>query len=264
MIETEQKIFFLDLPLELRLQVYKLLCIEDKIHITYHWGRDLTGCVYYPTRVSVEDTPGTSRRRSRGGLKSYNLLRVNRQMTSEAAGVVYGCNDFEFDSFTGLSSFLYGIGGNRSHLRHISFTSRLRSSNKNVLSRRVFKKLEAATHLRSMKLPQGSVGSFDLPARSITLENMKRLLVAMTPMLKSLHEASAPAENNTNVLDLVHFYPDAPRCRHCLQANAWMHGRSPTCGAEMGQGTCPAVAESCRMLDKTFRGMVEAMLEVTP
>lgn len=53
------------------------------------------------------------------GPNALAILRVNNQIFTEAAPIVYGNNHFHFNDFRGLKTFLDSIGDMRQYIRHI-------------------------------------------------------------------------------------------------------------------------------------------------
>ncbi|KAI2732782.1 hypothetical protein DTO012A8_10183 [Penicillium roqueforti] len=96
---------FLDLPLELRLIIYKFLLSFDEIYIE--------------KRVRDRDVdPHRS-----GTWMQHNpinnplaIMSVSRQIYDEARRTFYGLNTFTFGSFYGLPVFLIGIGAENAML----------------------------------------------------------------------------------------------------------------------------------------------------
>ena len=113
-VKERQTLSFLDLPGEIRTQIYKLVLVFESIETeTRSSARSHTyNCA---GRDSFRELPFSRHYRNwRGTVRpALGLLRLNKQINAEAASVFYGHNEFRFTSSNGrdtLEAFCRTIG----------------------------------------------------------------------------------------------------------------------------------------------------------
>jgi len=201
---------FLDLPPELRKMVYDMLLVESAwpgyIDIESHKP---VGKPRRPVRT------GFRRRAHRGmdwnptvgkwvgqTISNLSLLRVNKQMLSETAPVVYGQNTFKFSHMKYADIFLKTVSSNCRYLRYFQLGEYAYDVAK---APAVFTMLTAATSLRKLTIAHRnicqSIGTQYYQRYRRT--TMKMFVAQCMPLLKARHEAQDEADDVVNVLDLI-------------------------------------------------------------
>lgn len=136
--KERQTISFLDLPGEIRTQIYKLALVFDGIEIETRLNH-LTHIVSCGDQQNKRNKhwcpwcPGHYRTWSKTVRPALGLLRLNKQINAEAASIFYGHNEFRFTSPNGrdtLEAFCKTIGeANTRRLakitHHVTFDNRV-------------------------------------------------------------------------------------------------------------------------------------------
>ena len=274
-LQDLQAFRFLELPAEIRNMIYSHL-FED--------GREVQIGTYKPhgkPRRPVSPTfrtPGWGTKPqgavwdSENGKwdgqehSSHAILRVCRQLLSEAAPVAYGGNIYGATRFCDLNLFLTSIGSMRRFLRHVRLPNRQHGSSSAVL---VFKALRDALDLRSVIVSH--TNACDARTRTwysyYLVVTPKVLAHWLRPILNGIVERQLAVNEaaETDVLDIVKI--------DCVEANRWRVDIEYVCArCNAGDGgvctridcaiPCKDRATHVAELQKKFRSAIAKALDM--
>ena len=138
---TPQPFRFLDLPAEIRNRIYSLCVVEPKPILAFDgWPASHTS---YPPLSDY-----TLRYLFRQ--ERFTITQVNRQISAEAASILYGYNTLEFNSTRDLGRFLTDRPTARKHLRQVNIIAKYSWGRDSVES--LTRDLGMATNLQSITL----------------------------------------------------------------------------------------------------------------
>lgn len=218
------------LPLEIRQMIYKFtLADSDVVKIESHQPRNNQEFVFNGVEITrpprLEAAPFKHRRRSKrrgqewiGGkwveIPNKNaLLQVNKQILAETRPVLYGDNDFEFQTTRALEAFVTQIGkANRQFLRTIDLirpkTERwVHRTNKGIAAQaRAMDLLKGAKNIRTIRIdcmPQLAKCSLFLWEHEVDWEILELHVDACDPVLETLKDHFSHGNINGSVLDVL-------------------------------------------------------------
>ncbi|SMQ54720.1 unnamed protein product [Zymoseptoria tritici ST99CH_3D7] len=144
---------FLDLPIELRDRIYRLILIQSEpillsALISLKSGTKLLSTKKFPYDPKYHHK---STRWSCGPQSWLSLLAVSKQIQAEVAPIAYGANTFKQDSSTALSHFAPKIGSFIQHLAVVDFGQSCTWVN----IRRTLNDLKQAKGLRKLIFEEG-------------------------------------------------------------------------------------------------------------
>lgn len=187
----ENKTSFLDLPAELRNEIYRLcLLAPEATHFV-----ELQRIRLYRIRKQYT-TIRTSQK-----LRALGLLRSCKQINQEATSIFYGENAFRFKDAKAAQAFLPRIAHSMGQIRDISVG--LGDQTKTSFARLLIT-LKSAVRLRSLTL------RFGMNGRGLEIYNDQEAAKALGPLTRFLWKQRKPAEK-IEVLRIV-----------CWRAGQWL------------------------------------------
>lgn len=173
-IKERQTLSFLDLPGEIRTQIYKLALVFEGIETdTRSSHRSHTYACAGPASY-LQHEPSPNYKNWRNTVKpALGLLRLNKQINAEAAGIFYGHNEFRFTSANGrdvLEAFCKTIGeANTRRLakitHHVTFDNQVDhcSCLENLKTKRVYQISQACYQRLPLWLCKSNTGKRRIP-----------------------------------------------------------------------------------------------------
>jgi hypothetical protein len=211
------------LPLEIRLQIYAHLLVENKkipikrITENKH-GRPARMDSHRNVKHPKKLYDFRQRRWVDAPHCTTSLLLVNQAVGEEASQVLYGFNGFEFEHAGALLCFLENIGHSKQHLRRLALIGR------GVLYCRSWLAMN-----RSLSILQhtGNLRSFEVShfalcdIRNERKVSVKALVSAFAPLLRSLKVTFEKQHLNVSIFDVLRI--ELPPCSYASTEFAQIH-----------------------------------------
>ncbi|KAK3112948.1 hypothetical protein LTR53_010233 [Teratosphaeriaceae sp. CCFEE 6253] len=264
-VENTEYFCFMDLPPELRKNVYDYILLEKSENI----GIDTYKPVGQPRRavrhlfrgnathkgMTWDRTHGKWIGQTPSGL---SLLRVSQQLRSETAPVVYGQHDFQLYHMGDMECFLDGIGDMRKYIRALTLGV---DCYRSARYRSALTLLQDAESLRSVKIPHETLcndkrGGFSYQYRTRHRTSFPHFLAGCTTMLKMQHEQRKGKADVVSAVDLIKITgPD-----DCYQCKTNKDKLGYVCKATSCGYPCEDAIKHGKEFDAKFRAAVREIL----
>ena len=179
---------FLDLPLELRIEVYKY-AFTDR-------SDDLPSTILFTTKPTpLKSTSLLATFLSSQERLDLSLLFTCLQIQQEASAVLYGQNCLLLQTPIHLNNFLLRIGENRRFIRKIRF---------NIASRLPYEMLEVERNAQLLSEARLKRYSVEIGYQgSSFLKTAEEIFASLTPMLKVLHTQTRAGDDALDVVEIL-------------------------------------------------------------
>jgi hypothetical protein len=196
---------------------------------------------------------------------SIGLLRVNKAINEEAAGVLYGGNEFEFGNTGVLHQFLQEIGNKKRFLRHVSISeSGLVYQNSWEAMKLSAEMLASAKGLRSLR-----IWHHDLWQEHQPVSNVKDLVQCCNSLLRALQDEFGELGLDASVLDVINIvispchWPHLPSFTEAEPVRLLFNTRGRIVRLVYSECPCPKAEDVRNMLMQELRGEIAKQLGLT-
>lgn len=263
MLEPVSKFRFMDLPPEIRINIYSLLLEEEKpikiltTKVTHEPRR--------PVRSSFRSDPHPGLKWDRNTHKwidqlpsAHAILRVSKQIFHETVTIAYGNNRFVLDDFADVKTFLDQIDSTRIYLRHLHITGAYAFPHNGTAG--ALRSLKGCTDLRTLSINHTNVCQ-DNPPGWIRSKAPEKLASDCATFLRAVQKVQKRTKSDVNVLDIIKVSP-SERCHQCKQtepdySERCLNGGSYRCGT-----LCKDGAAHCEEIEAKIRACVAKELKI--
>lgn len=247
------KTSFMDLPIELRTEVYGYLLTESHaiiLDLKRSWWPARSERLTLVAKVSHPCSIG----------KHLALLRINRQVHEEATPVLYGGNCFSFETRAAFAKFLEVLGKRARHLRIVELLRMNWDSSRNG---EILSKLRIATKLDKLMINHSEIcpSVNQHPPHQI----IEWVASDLKPLMVALDESYAREYRSRRAYDALHF--SVGRCWLCEefeQPSSKFNTRPPPHPLCSCHHDCIKVTEPNQELQDLARSKIAAYLDQLP